>query len=151
MISHVTCFVEKARFEPRTLGTKVERYDHYATHPVKRTNYFLFLLITADCCSLLLNSLKWSHYCLLVFIITDYSSWQILLLLSIQVTACFFLELFHYFTTTHYFRFHCSLRALPARRQPLVSPVAADIIIRLLVLDQVCLVSATNKAQLVSD
>jgi hypothetical protein len=37
-------------------------------------------------------------------------------------------------------------RALPARRPPLVSPlaVAADIIIRLLVLDQVCLVSTMN-------
>ncbi len=36
-------------------------------------------------------------------------------------------------------------RALPARRPPLVSPVAADIKISLLVLDKVCLVSATNR------
>jgi hypothetical protein len=28
MKRHVTCFVEKAGFEPRTLGTKAERYDH---------------------------------------------------------------------------------------------------------------------------
>ena len=35
-------------------------------------------------------------------------------------------------------------RALPARRPLLVSPVAADIIISLLVLDKVCLISATN-------
>jgi hypothetical protein len=34
MKRHVTCFVEKALFEPRTLGTKVERYDHCATRPV---------------------------------------------------------------------------------------------------------------------
>ena len=27
----VTCFVEKTGFEPRTLGTKAERYDHCAT------------------------------------------------------------------------------------------------------------------------
>jgi hypothetical protein len=31
---HVTCFVEKARFEPRTLSTKAERYDHCGTRPV---------------------------------------------------------------------------------------------------------------------
>ncbi len=30
MKRHVTCFVEKAGFEPRTLGTKAERYDHCA-------------------------------------------------------------------------------------------------------------------------
>ncbi len=30
----VTCFVKKAGFEPRTLGTKAERYDHCATRPV---------------------------------------------------------------------------------------------------------------------
>ncbi len=36
-------------------------------------------------------------------------------------------------------------RALPARRPLLVSPVAADIIISLLVLDRVFLVSATNR------
>ncbi len=35
MKRHVTCFVEKAGFEPRTLGTKVERYDHCATRPVR--------------------------------------------------------------------------------------------------------------------
>ncbi len=35
-------------------------------------------------------------------------------------------------------------RALPAGRPPLVSPVSADIIISLSVLDQVCLVCATN-------
>ncbi len=33
---------------------------------------------------------------------------------------------------------------LPTRRQLLASPVAADIIIHLFVLDQVCLVAATN-------
>ncbi len=27
-------FVEKAGFEPRTLGTKAERYDHCASRPV---------------------------------------------------------------------------------------------------------------------
>ncbi len=31
---HVTSFVEKARFETRTLRTKAERYDHCATRPV---------------------------------------------------------------------------------------------------------------------
>jgi hypothetical protein len=36
MKRHVTCFVEKAGFEPRTLGTKVERYDHCGTRPVPR-------------------------------------------------------------------------------------------------------------------
>ncbi len=35
-------------------------------------------------------------------------------------------------------------RALPARKPPLVSPVAADTIISLLVLDRVCLVFALN-------
>ncbi len=35
MKRHVTCFVEKARFEPMTLGTKAERYDHCATRQVK--------------------------------------------------------------------------------------------------------------------
>ena len=35
MKRHVTCFVEKARFEPMTLSTKAERYDHCATRPVK--------------------------------------------------------------------------------------------------------------------
>jgi hypothetical protein len=34
MKRHVTCFVEKAGFEPRTLGTKAEHYDHYATRPM---------------------------------------------------------------------------------------------------------------------
>jgi hypothetical protein len=34
MKRHVTCFVEKAGFEPRTLGTKAECYDHCATSPV---------------------------------------------------------------------------------------------------------------------
>ncbi len=34
MKRHVTCFVEKAGFKPRTLGTKAERYDHCATRPV---------------------------------------------------------------------------------------------------------------------
>jgi hypothetical protein len=34
MKRHVTCFVEKAGFEFRTLGTKAERYDHCATRPV---------------------------------------------------------------------------------------------------------------------
>jgi hypothetical protein len=34
MKRHVTCFVEKAGFEPRTLITKAERYDHCATRPV---------------------------------------------------------------------------------------------------------------------
>ncbi len=95
MKRHVTCCVEKQGFEPRTVDTKAERYDHCATRPVKRTNYFLLLLITADCRSLRLNSLKRNHYCLLVYIITDYC--QILLLLSIQVTACYFLELIHYY------------------------------------------------------
>ena len=36
-------------------------------------------------------------------------------------------------------------RVLPARRPPLVSPEAANIKISLLVLDQVCLVSASNR------
>jgi hypothetical protein len=36
MKRHVTCFVEKAGFEPRTLGTSAERYDHCATRPVNR-------------------------------------------------------------------------------------------------------------------
>jgi hypothetical protein len=35
MKRHVTCFVEKAGFKPRTLGTKAERYDHCATRQVK--------------------------------------------------------------------------------------------------------------------
>jgi hypothetical protein len=35
MKRHVTCFVEKAGFEPRTLGTKAKRYDHCATRPVE--------------------------------------------------------------------------------------------------------------------
>ncbi len=30
----MTCFVEKAGFEPRTLGTKAERYNHCATRQV---------------------------------------------------------------------------------------------------------------------
>ncbi len=34
MKRHATCFVGKAGFEPRTLGTKAERYDHCATRPV---------------------------------------------------------------------------------------------------------------------
>jgi hypothetical protein len=34
MMRHVTCFVEKAWIEARTLGTKAERYDHCATRPV---------------------------------------------------------------------------------------------------------------------
>jgi hypothetical protein len=38
MKRHVTCFVEKARFEPRTLGTKAERYDHCATRPVDNSD-----------------------------------------------------------------------------------------------------------------
>jgi hypothetical protein len=33
MKRHVSCFLEKAGFEPRTLGTKAERYDHCATRP----------------------------------------------------------------------------------------------------------------------
>jgi hypothetical protein len=37
MKRHVACFVEKAGFEPRTLGTKAERCDHCATHPHKPT------------------------------------------------------------------------------------------------------------------
>jgi hypothetical protein len=40
---HVTCFVEKAGFESRTLGTKVERYDHCATRPVDVIDYWLYL------------------------------------------------------------------------------------------------------------
>ncbi len=36
MKRHVTCFVEKAGFESRTLGTKAERYDHCATRLVLR-------------------------------------------------------------------------------------------------------------------
>jgi hypothetical protein len=35
MKRHVKCFVEKAGFEPRTLGTKAECYDHWATRPAK--------------------------------------------------------------------------------------------------------------------
>ncbi len=34
MKRHVTCFVEKGGFEPRTVGTKAERYDHCATSRV---------------------------------------------------------------------------------------------------------------------
>ncbi len=34
MKRHVTCFVEKSGFEPRTFGIKAERYDHCATRPV---------------------------------------------------------------------------------------------------------------------
>ncbi len=34
MKRHVTCFVQKAGFEPRTLGTKAERNDRCATRPV---------------------------------------------------------------------------------------------------------------------
>jgi hypothetical protein len=34
MKRHVTCFVEKVGFEPRSLGTKAERCDHCATRPV---------------------------------------------------------------------------------------------------------------------
>ncbi len=34
MKRHVTCFVEKAGFEPMSLGTKAERYDHCATRLV---------------------------------------------------------------------------------------------------------------------
>ncbi len=34
MKRHVPCFVEKSGFEPRTLGTKAERYDHCATRLV---------------------------------------------------------------------------------------------------------------------
>ncbi len=35
MKRHVTCFVEKAGFEPKTLGTKAECYDPCATRPVR--------------------------------------------------------------------------------------------------------------------
>ncbi len=35
MKRHVICFVEKAGFEPRTLGTKAERYDHCTTRLVE--------------------------------------------------------------------------------------------------------------------
>ncbi len=35
MKRHVTCFVEKAGFEPRSLGTKAERYNHCATRLVR--------------------------------------------------------------------------------------------------------------------
>ncbi len=38
MKRHVKCFVGKAGFEPRTLGTKVERYDHCATRQVMLSN-----------------------------------------------------------------------------------------------------------------
>jgi len=34
MKRHLTCFQEKAWFEPMTLGAKAERYDHCATRPV---------------------------------------------------------------------------------------------------------------------
>ena len=34
MKKYVKCFVGKAGFEPRTLGTKAERHDHCATRPV---------------------------------------------------------------------------------------------------------------------
>jgi hypothetical protein len=37
MKRHITCSVEKAGFEPRTLGTKAERYDQCATRPVDLT------------------------------------------------------------------------------------------------------------------
>ncbi len=36
MKRHATCFVEKAWFEPRTLGTKAERYNHCATRQVTK-------------------------------------------------------------------------------------------------------------------
>ncbi len=39
MKRHVSCFVEKAGFEPRTLGTKAERYDHCATRMVDYNPY----------------------------------------------------------------------------------------------------------------
>jgi hypothetical protein len=44
MKRHVTCFVEKAGFEPRTLGTKAERYDNCATRPVENTNNLISVL-----------------------------------------------------------------------------------------------------------
>jgi hypothetical protein len=37
MKRHATCFVGKAGFEPRTLGTKEERYDLCITRPVARS------------------------------------------------------------------------------------------------------------------
>ncbi len=41
--NHVTCLVEMARFEFRTLGTKAERYDYCATRPVcLYTIFFIF-------------------------------------------------------------------------------------------------------------
>ncbi len=46
MKRHVTCFVEKAGFEPKTLGTKAERYDHCTTRPV--TFYSLLLTLQAN-------------------------------------------------------------------------------------------------------
>ncbi len=42
MKRHVTCFVEKARFEPRTVGTQAERYDHCSTRPVDRRFKFIW-------------------------------------------------------------------------------------------------------------
>ncbi len=39
MKRHVTCFAEKAWFEPRTLSTKADRYDHCATRPGKFSKY----------------------------------------------------------------------------------------------------------------
>jgi hypothetical protein len=37
---NMLCGKKKARFEPRTLGTKAERYDHCATRPVDATYQF---------------------------------------------------------------------------------------------------------------
>ncbi len=34
VMRHAPCFVEKAGFEPRTMGIKAECYDHCATRPV---------------------------------------------------------------------------------------------------------------------
>ncbi len=50
MKRHVTCFVEKAGFEPRTLGTKAERHDHCATRPVYDiiTLYMISYTISQD-------------------------------------------------------------------------------------------------------
>jgi hypothetical protein len=61
MKRHVPCFMEKAGFEPRTLGTKAERYNHSATRPVAiflhlPYQYWRLASIPYRICALLLHS-----------------------------------------------------------------------------------------------
>jgi hypothetical protein len=48
MKRHVTCFVKKAGFEPKTLGTKAERYDYCATRPVHTVYKILALQLPLE-------------------------------------------------------------------------------------------------------